>query len=89
MAHSASIIRWSSNGELITQGVQDKVDKLNNSLVFITVSTLTFPVTVNLTGSILECEASSEADDHSRTVNTKIEVEYSPQVTLTIDREIL
>jgi hypothetical protein len=85
----ASVIRWKRNGELITDGVQEKVEKLNDSLRFITVSTLTFPVTVNLTGSILECEASNEADEHSRTVNTQIEVEYAPQVSMALDRETI
>jgi len=85
----ASVIRWKRNGELITDGVQEKVEKLNDSLRFITVSTLTFPVTVNLTGSILECEASNEADEHSRTVNTQIEVEYAPQVSMSLDRETI
>ena len=85
----ASVIRWKRNGELITNGVQEKVDKLNDSLRFITVSTLTFPVTVNLTGSILECEASNEADEHSRTVSTEIEVEYAPQVSMSLDRETI
>jgi len=85
----ASVIRWKRDGKLISEGIQEKVEKLNNSLRFITVSTLTFPVTVNLTGAVLECEASNKADEYSRTVNTQIEVEYAPQVSMVLDRETI
>ena len=52
-----------------------------------TVSTLTFPISSNMTGDILECEASHEAQQISRTVSTKINVEFAPNVSLTADKE--
>ena len=39
---------------------------------FMTVSTLTFPITANMSGAVLECEASHEAEQVSRTVSTKL-----------------
>ena len=39
---------------------------------FMTVSTLTFPITANMSGDVLECEASHEAEEVSRTVSTRL-----------------
>ena len=75
-------IRWRRNGELISSGVLEKVEKMNGSSEFITVSTLTFPVSANMTEDTLECEASHEAEEVARTVNTKIKVEFAPTVSL-------
>ena len=52
-----------------------------------TVSTLTFPISSNMTGDILECEASHEAQQISRTVSTRLNVEFAPKVSLTADKE--
>ena len=52
-----------------------------------TVSTLTFPISSNMTGNILECEASHEAQQMSRTVSTKLNVEFAPEVSLKADKE--
>jgi len=83
----ASVIKWRRNGEMINEGVLEKVEKLNESARFMTVSTLTFPITANMTGNILECEASHEAQEISRTVSTKLNVEYAPVVDLSTDKE--
>lgn len=85
----ASVIRWSRNGELINSGVLEKVEKLNGTSEFITVSTLTFPVFANQTGDTLECEASHEAEDVARTVSTEIKVEFAPVVSLRANTETI
>ena len=85
----ASAIRWRRNGELINTGVLEKIEKLNRSSEFITVSTLTFPVSANMTGDSLECEASHEAEDVARTVSTNIHVEFAPMVSLAADTETI
>ena len=82
-------IRWRRNGELINSGVLEKVEKMNGSSEFITVSTLTFPVSANMTEDTLECEASHEAEEVARTVNTKIKVEFAPTVSLKTNTETI
>ena len=52
----------------------------------VTISTLKFPVTINLSGSQLSCEAEHEAVTDSRIVTTRIQVEYKPKVTLQVNK---
>ena len=85
----ASAIRWRRDGQLLEEGIEEKVERLPASLRSITVSTLTFHVTANMTGSVLECEASSEAEPDSRRVATALRVEHAPHVRVAADREIL
>jgi len=85
----ASRIKWRRNGELITDGIEEKVENLDGTKRMITVSSLTFETFRNISGSVLECEASNESDEESLFVNTKIEIEFEPEVRLKADREIL
>lgn len=54
-----------------------------------TVSTLTFPISANMTRDILECEAIHEAQPVSRTVSTQLSVEFAPSVSLAVDKETI
>jgi len=83
----ASMIKWSLNGQLVTSGIEEKISKMKDARRMITVSTLTFPVTVNLSGSELVCEASNEVEEEPASVKTIIEVEFKPKVALTSDTE--
>ena len=56
---------------------------------FMTVSTITFPISANMTGDTLTCEATHEAESVSRTVSTELSVEYAPLVSInTIHQDI-
>ena len=83
----ASVIRWRRNGELISEGIEEKVENLDDTKRMITVSSLTFEAYRNISGSVLECEAINESDEESRKVSTKVEIEFEPQVSLTADKE--
>ena len=82
--HPAPIIRWTLNGQLVSTGVQENVTQMKNSKKLVTISTLKFPVTINLSGSTLECEAENEAG--SDTVQTQIQVEHKPKVSIQPDK---
>ena len=83
----ASMIKWSLNGQLVTSGIEEKISKMKDARRMITVSTLTFPVTINLSGSELVCEATNQVEDEPSSVKTIIEVEYKPRVSLSADTE--
>ena len=85
----ASAIRWRRDGQLVSDGIEEKVEQLENSKRMMTVSSLCLVVSRNISGSVLECEASNEAEEHSRKVNTKVEVEFEPQVRLTTDKNTI
>ena len=85
--HPASAIRWKLNGQLVTAGIEEKVTQMEESKKLLTVSTLKFPVTINLTGAQLACEAEHEATPAAETVSTEIDVEFQPRVRLSSDGE--
>ena len=83
----ASQIRWRRAGELVSEGVEEKVEVLEDGKRTMTVSTLTFLVERDLSGMFLECEATSEAEGRTeRKVGTTLEVEYEPRVELVADK---
>ena len=84
--HPASMIRWKLNGQLVSSGIQENVTRMKNSKKMITISTLKFPVTINLSGSELSCEAEHKAISDSGIVKTRIQVEYKPKVTLHVNK---
>ena len=86
--HPASVIRWRLNGQLVTAGIEEKVTKMEGSKKLLTVSTLKFPVTINLTGAELVCEAENEATAAAETVRTEIDVEFKPKVRLSWDKKV-
>ena len=83
----ASMIKWSLNGQLVTSGIKEKVSKMTDSRRMITISTLTFPVTVNLAGAEILCEASNEVQDKPLSVKTILDVKFKPKVRLLVDSE--
>jgi hypothetical protein len=86
----AAQVRWWWAGKPVSEGVEEKIETLEDGKRTMTVSTLTFLVERNMTGSFLECEATSEAEGQTeRRVGTTLEVEYEPVVELVADREAL
>ena len=84
----APAVSWSRNGALLEEEADTRTSVLGD-LTLITVSTLTFPVSANMTGDSLECEASHEAEDVARTVSTSLVVEFAPIVSLGADTETI
>ena len=83
-------IKWWRAGDLVTEGVEEKVETLEDGKRTMTVSTLTFLATRNMSGVFLECEASSEVEGGTeRRVGTSLEVEYEPEVRLEADTEVV
>ena len=81
-------IRWRRAGQLVTEGVEEKVETLEDGKRSMTVSTLTFLAGRNLSGTFLECEARSEVEGAAeRRVGTTLEVEFEPRVELVVDKE--
>ena len=81
--HPAAMLRWRLNGELVTSGISENVTRMGESKKMVTVSTLTFPVTINLSGSVLVCEAMTvDSTDATHTTQTQLQVDYKPKVTL-------
>ena len=81
-------IRWRRGGELVTEGVEEKVETLEDGKRSMTVSTLTFEAGKNLSGTFLECEARSEVEGAAeRRVGTTLDVEFEPRVELVVDKE--
>ena len=83
--HPASMIKWKLNGQLVTSGIQENVTQMKDSKKMITISTLKFPVTINLSGSELVCEAENKANSDTQIVKTQIQVEYKPRVALQVN----
>ena len=84
--HPASMIKWKLNGQLVTSGIQENVSQIKDSKKMITISTLKFPVTINLSGAELVCEAENKALSDTQIVKTHIEVEYKPRATLQVNK---
>lgn len=84
--HPASVIRWRLNGQLVSSGIQENVTNMKDSKKTITVSTLKFPATTNLSGAELVCEAENAAAAEAGIVRTLVEVEYKPRVALQTDK---
>ena len=85
----AATIKWSQDGLQITDGVDTKVETMEDGKRLITVSTLTFTASRNTSGVKLECEAENPVEKESRTVSTIIEVEYPPTVTISTDKQTM
>ena len=78
----ASLIKWSLNGQQVTSGIEEKVTEMEETKKMMTVSTLKFPATINLSGSELACEATSEAEPSAQSIKTRVEVQYKPKTRI-------
>merc|ERR1719412_2859943 len=85
----AASIKWSQDGQKISEGVETKVETMEDGKRLITVSTLTFTASRNTSGLKLECEAENPVEKESRTVSTIMEVEYPPTVTIKTDKQVM
>ena len=76
----AASITWRMDGEVVREGVEDKVEAVEDSKRTITVSSLQLVGQRNMSGSVLQCEATNGAK--AETVSTKIEVKIFRYLTL-------
>ena len=68
----ATSITWRMDGEVVREGVEEKVEAVEASKRTITVSSLQLRGQRNMSGSVLQCEATN--GNQAETVSTKIEV---------------
>ena len=80
-------ISWRRNGDPVTEGVKEKIERVEDSKKTITVSSITFTAARNMSGAVLECEASNKSDDNIEKVNTTVVIEHQPDVSLNSDSE--
>jgi len=83
----SSLIKWRRNGNIIKDGIEEKVSKMVDGKRSMTVSTLSFLASADNYGDSLECQASNEAFDVVNTIETELIVEYKPIVEVSIDTE--
>ena len=68
----ATSITWRLDGEVVREGVEEKVERVEASKRTITVSSLQLRGERNMSGSVLQCEATN--GNKAETVSTKLEV---------------
>jgi len=85
----AATIKWSQNGQHISEGIKTKVETMEDGKRLITVSTLTFVANRNTSGVKLECKAENPVEKEARIVSTVMEVEYPPTVTIKTDKQVM
>ena len=83
----ATSLSWRQDGAIISSGVEEKIENLEGSKRTVTVSSLKFVGTRNMSGAMLECQALSDVTDHVMRVKTEVVIEYKPDVKLTADSD--
>ena len=83
----ASVIKWRINGKIIEEGIEEKVAKMVDGKRSMTVSTLSFLASADMSGDSLECEATNEAFKVVNKIDTKLIVQYKPIVKVSVNSE--
>ena len=83
----ASVIKWRINGNIIEEGIEEKVTKMVDGKRTMTVSTLSFLASAENAGDSLECEATNTAFEVVNRIDTKLIVKYKPIVKVSVDSE--
>ena len=81
-----TLITWRRNGDILSEGVENKVTTLSD-LKTMTVSTLTFSVSSDMSDDILTCEAINHAVDSVESIDTKVIVESKPNIKIEVEND--
>ena len=82
----ATSITWIRNGDPVRETIATNITILPD-LKTMTVSTLTFEATSSMAGDILSCKAENKALNISETIETKVFVEFTQELSIRTDSE--
>ena len=85
----AGRISWYMNNERISENVEMRMEKMKNSKLMTTISSIVFEVTKNMSGSVIMCEAASPVEREGREVRTVVMVKYRPVVRVYSEDDLI
>ena len=85
----AGRITWYVDNKRTSENVKMRIEKMKNSKLMTTISSIVIKVTRNMSGSVIMCEAANPVENMGRKVMTMAMVKYSPVVTLYAEDEFI